>query len=220
MSTNLEDAVIFMIKKHSGQKRKDGSPYFFHPMEVAIRILNKGYGLNYVLAALFHDLLEDTNATEDEILELSNNSVLEAVRLLTKTADNKKSYIEDILANDIAKAVKREDRIHNLQSAFSADVDFIGRYLTNTKNNYVGKFGEELDTEYEKLKAFYDSKRYVYTIDTSVDGVVYRSNKEHAQCYNPEMGWIECDPFFWADLGDDAKSISEDYAISLINSLK
>lgn len=212
----LEDAVIFMILKHANQKRKDGSPYFIHPLTVAIRILEKGYGLDYILAALFHDLLEDTDATEDEILSYSNTSVLEAVKLLTKTDLNKKSYIDDILANDIAKVVKGEDRIHNLQSAHTADIGFMERYLANTKEKYVGKFGDELDTEYAQLKALYDSLKYTYTIDTSVDGIVYRSNKDRAEIYDPERGWIECDKYFWADLGDNAREISEEEAEKLI----
>lgn len=104
------------------------------------------------------DLLEDTDATEDEILIYSSESVLTAVKLLTKTNDNKKTYISDILKNDIAKVVKANDRIQNLQEAKSAAPKFISGYLRNTKEKYVGKFGPELDLAYEELNKFYFSK--------------------------------------------------------------
>lgn len=117
----------------------------------------QGYNEDYQMAGLFHDLLEDTDATDAEILALSNEDVLTAVRLLTKTGTNDKNYIDDILANDIAKAVKATDRIHNLTEAKSSSPEFMRRYLQNTKDHYLGKFGSDLDNAYYELLKTYQS---------------------------------------------------------------
>ena len=81
--------------------------------------------------------------------------MLTAVKLLTRTESNANYYIDKILNNDIAKTVKAADRIHNLQEATTADYDFIKRYLKNTKNHYLGKFGSDLDNAYYDLLKFH-----------------------------------------------------------------
>ena len=63
----LERAVKFATLKHKGQKRFGGDDYISHPIAVRKIIEQMGYPLNYRLVALFHDLLEDTDATYEEI---------------------------------------------------------------------------------------------------------------------------------------------------------
>lgn len=155
---NFSDALIFATKKHKNQIRKDGTPYILHPIRVAMDL--KDYGLEYQIAALFHDLLEDTDATEEDILKYSNNNVLEAVKLVTKPNGkyNSKKYIENILKNPISKAVKMADRIDNLRDSCFANIDFQGRYILNTKTYYKGKFGPLLDEELERVMEFYNKR--------------------------------------------------------------
>ncbi len=149
----IEKAIEYATAKHEGQLRKNGSPYIKHPIAVMDALKQKGYDTDYQLAGLFHDLLEDTDATEEEILALTNEKVLEAVKLVTKSEDvPEEAYIEKILKNPIAKAVKSEDRIHNLNEAMNGDSEFVKRYLEDTKQNYVGVFSDELDTIYSKLR--------------------------------------------------------------------
>lgn len=222
----IEDALMYATKKHTGQKRKNGSEYIFHPIAVCKKLKEKGYPIEYQIAGLFHDLLEDTDATEEEILLYSNEEVLEAVKLLTKTPNTKsKEYIKKILENPIAKAVKNEDRIHNLQEATNGDENFINRYLKNTEEYYYGKFSDELDETYSKLKKLYHEKRdkdnivdSYYTIDVSIDdSPVYKTEKDISYIFtNGE--WKECDPFFWAEMGDNALVITEEEALSRIHS--
>lgn len=149
----INEATIFAAEKHKGQKRKDGSEYINHPVKVATYLKDKGYGEDYILAALFHDLLEDTDATEDEIVAYSNPEVLEAVKLLTKrTEKSEECYIKDILSNEIARVVKAADRFDNLNDAFNGKAAFIKRYLDDTEKYYLGRFGEEVDQAYYRLK--------------------------------------------------------------------
>ena len=74
-----DNALRFAAEKHKGQFRIGGAEYITHPMAVAEIVRQNGYGIDVQIAALFHDLLEDTDATENEILALSNENVLEAV---------------------------------------------------------------------------------------------------------------------------------------------
>lgn len=124
-------ALNFAALKHKGQERKGGLPYITHP--VAVSELVREYGIDYRLTALFHDLLEDTDASEAEILALSNLQVLNAVRLVTKTKECTMSeYISGIKTNDIAMVVKTADRLHNLKSAVVTDEEFKRRYIADT----------------------------------------------------------------------------------------
>ena len=120
-----EMALDFAAKKHNGQYRKGGEPYITHPIAVSQYVKKKGFGIDYQITALFHDLLEDTDATENEILEYSNSAVLEAVKLLTKQKGyDMAEYVSKIKANPIAFQVKESDRLHNLRSAFCTDKVF------------------------------------------------------------------------------------------------
>ncbi|MBR5859015.1 MAG: bifunctional (p)ppGpp synthetase/guanosine-3',5'-bis(diphosphate) 3'-pyrophosphohydrolase [Clostridia bacterium] len=131
-------ALAYATAKHNGQTRKEGVPYITHPIAVAEILEQKGYGEDYIIAGLFHDLLEDTDATESEILELSNESVLCAVKLLTKQSGyNMREYIDGIKRNPIAFAVKAADRLHNLQCAPAASVEFRKKYIAESREWYL-----------------------------------------------------------------------------------
>ena len=131
-------ALAFATKKHEGQTRKLGEPYITHPMAVAEMMLDRGLSEDYVIAALFHDLLEDTDATEKEILDIGGEVVLEAVKLLTKAPDYKMdSYIAGIRENPIARAVKAADRIHNLSCAHVCSESFKLRYIKESIDWYL-----------------------------------------------------------------------------------
>ena len=131
-------ALEFAIIKHDGQYRKGGLPYVTHPLSVSELVRTAGYGIDYRITGLFHDLLEDTNTKDEEILELGGPRVLEAVKLLTKTEGYVMSeYVAGIKSNDIAYVVKGADRLHNLRCAFSTDEDFRRRYILETIDWYL-----------------------------------------------------------------------------------
>ena len=79
-----DNALRFAAEKHKGQFRIGGDEYITHPMAVAEIVRQNGYGIDVQIAALFHDLLEDTDAKESEILKFGNEEILKAVKLLTK----------------------------------------------------------------------------------------------------------------------------------------
>lgn len=131
-------AIDFATKKHAGQVRMGGMPYIVHPVAVADLVNRWGYGRDYVIAAFFHDLLEDTDATEEEIEAIGGPAVLEAVKLLSKQKGYVMAdYIAGIKANDIARVVKAADRLHNLRCAVLAPEDFKRRYVLETLDWYL-----------------------------------------------------------------------------------
>ena len=163
----LQRALNFAKEKHHGQKRIGGDDYITHPIAVAEIVKNQGYDINYQITALFHDLLEDTDSTEDEILKYGNQQILEAVKLLTKEKGYEMSeYIGAIKNNPIAFAVKAADRLHNLQCAVVANEDFKRKYILETVDWYmdfsseirkaVKRLAEGLETPMSELSFLYE----------------------------------------------------------------
>lgn len=131
-------ALSFATAKHDGQFRIGGEPYISHPVAVSEYVNEWGCGIDYRITALFHDLLEDTDATKEEIQELGGEKVLEAVKLLTKQKGYVMAeYVGNIRKNEIARVVKAADRLHNLRCATVADTDFKRRYILETVDWYL-----------------------------------------------------------------------------------
>lgn len=135
---NIEEFKRFTIQKHGVQQRKHRTPYYLHPFAVAKLLENNGFNIEYQIVGLFHDLIEDTDTTYEDIVKISNLNIANAVRLLTKEKGyNMSEYIKRINENDIAKIVKLADRIHNLSEAHFASVDFRKKYISETNKWYI-----------------------------------------------------------------------------------
>ncbi len=68
MDTIFEKAVLFALKAHEGQKRKDGGVYILHPLETAVIVGTMTNDLEVLAAAVLHDTVEDTPVTMDDIV--------------------------------------------------------------------------------------------------------------------------------------------------------
>lgn len=154
---NFDEYINFIKIKHGDQKRKQGSPYYSHPVAVASILKDKGFSEEYQIVGLFHDLLEDTDCTEQEILEISNEEILKAVKLLTKTDGYvMDKYIENIKKNEMARVVKLADRLHNLKEARYCSKEFQEKYIKETKDWFIDLsketvFEEEIKEELNNL---------------------------------------------------------------------
>ena len=144
-----EKAYEFAKEKHGIQKRIGGAPYITHPVAVADILKKEGYDIEYQIVALFHDLLEDTDATEDEIRSIAGEEVLQAVKLLTKEKGyDMQTYVTRIRQNPIAYAVKGADRLHNLRTASCTSRHFRQKYITETETWYLS-FRPDIPAEVE-----------------------------------------------------------------------
>ena len=159
-SEKYNKAYDFAAKKHKGQFRIGGLPYISHPESVAEILRENGYDEDYQIAGLFHDLLEDTDAKESEILELGGKNVLEAVKLLTKKKGYvMEEYVAGIKSNPMAFAVKAADRLHNLRCAVVADKDFKRRYILESIDWYLD-FSPEIPKAVKALADTLDEPMY------------------------------------------------------------
>lgn len=162
-----DNALRFAAEKHKGQFRIGGDEYITHPMAVAEIVKRQGYGIDVQITALFHDLLEDTNAKESEILFYGNAEILKAVKLLTKQKGyDMAEYVAGIRQNEMAFAVKAADRLHNLRCALVTDTEFKRKYIFETVDWYldfspeipkaVKALAQSLDTPLAELPFLYE----------------------------------------------------------------
>jgi len=111
MST-LQRAIEIAVEAHKGQTDKSGMPYILHPLRLMFQMKSD----NEKIAAVLHDVVEDSDWTLDDLRkENFNNEVIEAVNLLTR--DDKDSYdefVQKAASNPISKAVKIADITDNL----------------------------------------------------------------------------------------------------------
>ena len=151
-SESVQRALQFATERHNGQKRIGGDDYITHPIAVFEMIKNQGYGEEYQITALFHDLLEDTTTTEEEILRYASERILTAVKLLTKKKGyDMAEYIGGIKGDKIAFAVKKADRLHNLQCALDTSVEFKRKYIRETVEWYLD-FSPEIEKAVKRLE--------------------------------------------------------------------
>lgn len=112
-------ALCFAAAKHCGQTYDDG-PYIFHPIRVAMRLQDP----RERIIAVLHDVVEDTNATLEEVKELVDDSeVYAAIVLLTNSGNDYDSYIKAITENAMATHVKRADLEENISMSFGLDME-------------------------------------------------------------------------------------------------
>lgn len=96
--------VAFITEAHAGQEYGN-MPYFFHPIDVACTV--EDARVTEYLAALLHDVIEDTKYSADDLRTRFSNEVVEMVELLTKDDTlNYRANIERIINSGNVGAMK------------------------------------------------------------------------------------------------------------------
>ena len=124
----IERAYIYSAKVHEGQMRLSGEPYLSHPLEVAGILADMNLDVVSVASGLLHDVIEDTEATPEEIKELFGPEVmlivagvskLSTLRFKSSMARQAESIRKMLLAmaDDIRVIlIKLADRLHNMRT--------------------------------------------------------------------------------------------------------
>ena len=104
-------ALKVSFAAHKEQVDKTGMPYVYHPFHLAEQMKDE----ETTIAALLHDVAEDTEMTVDDLLAMGfSESICDALRLLTHDKNVPYlDYVALIKENPIAKAVKLADLRHN-----------------------------------------------------------------------------------------------------------
>jgi GTP pyrophosphokinase len=87
LTENVQNALELSIKAHEGQNRKSGEPYVIHPILVAVITAYFSHDEHMVIAALLHDVVEDTDTSLETIEDLFGSDVAHIVNGLTKITE-------------------------------------------------------------------------------------------------------------------------------------
>lgn len=114
-----QQQLAYLLSKqlHKDQKYGIHSYFDYHILGVVRFVQELGYGDDYITVALLHDVLEDTDITEDILHTLFNYEVVEAVGYLTKIKGsnyNEKTYLKQIKQSHLATIVKVADSTFNM----------------------------------------------------------------------------------------------------------
>lgn len=161
---NLQKAIQLAQDAHRLQVRKSGEPYFFHPLRVAHLAARHWMDFASVIAALLHDVVEDTSTTLEEVSARFGMEIGLLVDGLTKVDDDllsrsilkEQTYRKQVLlaVRDIrVLCLKFWDRIDNLQTIQALDQSKQRLIAEETRTIYVplarhlgmGRVATELD---------------------------------------------------------------------------
>lgn len=160
----LNEAFKLAKESHSAQVRKSGEPYLFHPLRVSHLAARHWMGFSSIIAALLHDVVEDTPVTIEEVEDEFGTEVALLVKGLTKVEDSELSrdaLKEETYRNQILVAIKDIrvlclklwDRIDNLRTIGALKPQKQALIADETRKVYIplarhlgmGKVADELD---------------------------------------------------------------------------
>ncbi len=169
----VEKAYQFSKSAHEGQFRKSGDPYISHPVAVAKLLAKWHLDAQALMAALLHDVVEDTPATKQEVGELFGKPVAELVDGVSKLdriefqteahaqAENFRKMLLAMARDVRVILIKLADRLHNMRTLDSMISEKRKRIAKETLEIYApiaNRLG--LNSLYQELDDL--SFRYLY----------------------------------------------------------
>ena len=163
----LNRAYVFAMKKHGGQLRASGDPYYSHPVEVAGILTKFKLDCASIIAGLLHDTVEDTETTVEEVRELFGEQVATIVDGLTKIsiieqksgnskqAENFRKLLLAMSEDIRVLLIKLADRLHNMRTLHFCPPEKRQRISRETLDIYAPlaeRIGmQEIKTELEEI---------------------------------------------------------------------
>ncbi|MGM0480303.1 MAG: bifunctional GTP diphosphokinase/guanosine-3',5'-bis pyrophosphate 3'-pyrophosphohydrolase [Pseudomonadota bacterium] len=124
----VEQAFVVANDAHSSQKRSSGEPYITHPVAVASLLADMRLDYETLMAALLHDVIEDTSTSREDLAELFGASVANLVEGVSKLdklqfdskeeaqAENYRKMIMAMVQDIRVVLIKLADRTHNMRT--------------------------------------------------------------------------------------------------------
>ena len=121
-------AYNYAVEHHGNQKRRSGEPYIIHPLNVAYILAELGLDEATICAALLHDVVEDTDATDADLRREFSDEIADMVAGVTKLETIQFSTVEEQQVEDYRKMflamgkdirviiLKIADRLHNMRT--------------------------------------------------------------------------------------------------------
>lgn len=115
-------------EKHKEQKRSSGEPYIIHPINVAYILADTGLDDSTICAALLHDVVEDTEVTDEDLRKEFGDEIADMVAGVTKLGTMLFETVEERQVEDYRKMflamgkdirvilIKLADRLHNMRT--------------------------------------------------------------------------------------------------------
>ncbi len=126
----IADAFGVANSAHDGQQRVSGEPYISHPLAVAIILVELGMDTDSVVAALLHDVVEDTKITIEQVEKQFGKDIALMVGGVTKLGtipfiSREQQQAENVrkmllaMAQDVRVIIiKLADRLHNMRTIY------------------------------------------------------------------------------------------------------
>ncbi len=142
-------AFLFGADAHKEQKRKSGEPYITHPLAVARHMAEMRFDLETIIAAILHDVIEDTPVTKQDLTEQFGEAVAELVDGVTKLtqitfeskaeaeAENFRKMLLAMVRDIRVMLIKLADRLHNMRTLGYMRPDKRRRIARETLEIYV-----------------------------------------------------------------------------------
>lgn len=189
-------ALKLCFEAHKNQTDKSGLPYVFHPFHLAEQMTDE----DTVIAALLHDVIEDTDYSVQELREAGfPEQVINALLLLTHNKNVPyMDYVLQIRKNPISRAVKTADLLHNsdigrLDNVTPKDLKRIQKYMIALEilkddpfDKNSGYFKKRIPLDFEHLfflSVFYMSGEVLkYSLDVeAAEDSHYEFNTENGE---------------------------------------
>ncbi|WP_105214597.1 bifunctional GTP diphosphokinase/guanosine-3',5'-bis pyrophosphate 3'-pyrophosphohydrolase [Pseudoalteromonas sp. T1lg22] len=131
----VQKAYVVAREAHEGQFRSSGEPYITHPVEVTQILANMKLDHETLMAALMHDVIEDTDFSQQDLAEIFGETVADLVEGVSKLdklgfkdkrelqAENYRKMIMAMTQDIRVILIKLADRTHNMRTLGSLRPD-------------------------------------------------------------------------------------------------
>ncbi len=163
----VSQAYELASRAHSDQIRHSGEPYIVHPVAVAMILAKMRLDYQTIVAALLHDVLEDTVVQKQELIDVFGEEVAELVDGVSKLtliefetkaqaqAENFRKMIMAMAKDIRVILVKLADRLHNMRTLNAVPIEKRKRVVQETLEIYApiaNRLGiNEIRVAYEEL---------------------------------------------------------------------